>query len=458
MTSLTADLANHIVGYRDSKLDGAAITVAKSCVLDWFGVTLAGSREPLAQILQEEIIRGSQGGATIVGTALQCAPAAAALVNGATSHALDYDDVHVDVGHPTAPILPAALAVGETEGSTGAEILKAFIAGYEAAAFIGSLMIKSHYARGFHSTGTLGSFGAAAAAGILMGLDADRMAIALGLAGTQASGLKSMFGTMAKPLHAGLAAENGVRAARLAALGFTAAPNVLEVAQGFIATQSDVQLPKNLRLPRRGSLILNNLFKYHAACYLTHSSIEAIRGLRTQLSLDVSDLASLDIVVPDGHLAVCNIEEPSTGLETKFSLRHTAALAVSGMDTASILSYTDQNARDAQLSAIRRSVMVHGGAQGSETHVIMKTRSGKTGEAKVDVGIPHANLQEQHIRVVEKFRLLSSPVLGLEESESLKTGIETIDKAPNVRALLGQAAAQAGDKTYAPSLRSASRS
>ena len=181
------------------------------------------------------------------------------------------------MGHPTAAILPAALAVGEAEGRTGMEVLRAFVAGYEAAAFVGSLVMRSHYGRGFHSTATLGSFGAAAAAGLLINLDEAQMAIAFGLAGTQAAGLKSMFGTMAKPFHAGRAAANGVLAARLAARGFTANPRVLEVEQGFIATQSDGPDTAEALLRRPGSIIVETLFKYHAACYLTHSAIEAVK-------------------------------------------------------------------------------------------------------------------------------------------------------------------------------------
>src|SRR5579859_1636831 len=236
MPNLTAKLAHHIVGYRSAALDRAALTVAKQCVLDWYGVALAGSNEPVARILREEIATSGQGSSSIVGFNLRCSPVDAALINGATSHALDYDDVHPLIGHPTAAVLPAVLSIAEAKGRSGMDVLRAFIAGYEAAGFVGSLVMRSHYERGFHSTATLGSFGAAAAAGLLLDLDEAQMTIALGLAGTQAAGLKSMFGTMAKPFHAGRAAANGVLAARLAKGGFTAAEDVLDVDQGFIDT------------------------------------------------------------------------------------------------------------------------------------------------------------------------------------------------------------------------------
>lgn len=437
MPNLTLKLARHSVGYRHAQLDAPAVTVAKQCILDWFGVTLAGLDEPVARILREEIAVNSRGRSSIVGSTLTCAPTDAALVNGATSHALDYDDVHPLVGHPTAAILPAALAVGEAEGRTGMEILRAFIAGYETAAFVGSLVMPSHYARGFHSTATLGSFGAAAAAGLLMNLDEAQMAIAFGLAGTQAAGLKSMFGTMAKPFHAGRAAANGVLAARLAARGFTANPAVLEVEQGFIATQSDRLATDKVRLPRPGSVIVETLFKYHAACYLTHSAIEAIAVLRRQLSLKGEDVAAIEVHVPLGHLSVCNIPAPRTGLETKFSLRHTAALAACGKDTAAIETYSDENAADSVLTDVRDRVTVHGDRPpGHDVRVVIKTCAGRAAETQLDVGIPDTDLNRQGERLAAKFRSLAVPVIGVERADKLQCNIAALDTLHDIRALM----------------------
>ncbi len=437
MQDLTSKLARHSVGYRDARLDAPAVTVAKQCIQDWFGVTLAGLDEPVARILRDEIAQNSRGRSSIIGSALTCAPADAALVNGATSHALDYDDVHPLVGHPTAAILPAALAVGQAEGRTGMEILRAFIAGYEAAAFVGSLVMRSHYTRGFHSTATLGSFGAAAAAGLLMNLDDAQMAIAFGLAGTQAAGLKSMFGTMAKPFHAGRAAANGVLAARLAARGFTANPAVLEVEQGFIATQSDGLETDEARLPRPGSIVVETLFKYHAACYLTHSTIEAVTALRHQLSLSGKDVAAIDVHVPSGHLSVCNIPTPRTGLETKFSLRHTAALAACGEDTAAIQTYSDENAADSVLTAVRDRVTIHGDRPlGHGARVIIKTIGGRAAETELDVGIPDSDLDRQGERLASKFHSLAIPVVGVERVHKLQRNIASLDAFQNIDALM----------------------
>jgi len=436
MPGLTFKLARHISGYRDANLDAPALIVAKQCILDWFGVTIAGRDEPVARLLRDELATSVRAQSSIVGSTFKCAVADAALVNGATSHALDYDDVHPLIGHPTAAILPAALAVGEAEGRTGMEILRAFIAGYDTAAYVGSLVMPSHYERGFHSTATLGSFGAAAAAGVLMNLDDAEMATALGLAGTQAAGLKSMFGTMAKPFHAGKAAANGVLAARLAARGFTAHPGVLEVAQGFITTQSD-GLAGDALLPRPGSMIIKTLFKYHAACYLTHSTIEAISALRRQLSLSGPDVAAIDVHVPSGHLAVCNISAPQTGLEIKFSLRHTAALAACGEETAAIQTYSDKNAVAPMLTAVRDCVTVHGDRPpGMDAHVVITTRAGTVAEASRDVGIPDADLARQGERLAAKFHSLAVAVVGAERADKLRHTIATLEGQPNISSLM----------------------
>jgi 2-methylcitrate dehydratase PrpD len=334
-------------------------------------------------------------------------------------------------------VLPAVLSIAEAKGRSGMDVLRAFIAGYEAAGFVGSLVMRSHYERGFHSTATVGSFGAAAAAGLLLDLDEAQMAVALGLAGTQAAGLKSMFGTMAKPFHAGRAAANGVLAARLAARGFTANPCVLEVAQGFVATQSDGDPSVDAPLPRPGSLVVETLFKYHAACYLTHSSIEAIKLLRRQLSFSGLDVASIDAHVAPGHLSVCNIASPRSGLETKFSLRHTAALAACGKDTAAIQTYSDENALDATLAMVRERVTVHGDRSGGrDAHVVIKTSGGQTAEATFDVAIPDRDLDRQGGRLVAKFHSLADPVIGAERAVMLQRQIAELDEDHDIRVLM----------------------
>jgi 2-methylcitrate dehydratase PrpD len=242
---------------------------------------------------------------------------------------------------------------------------------------------------------------------------------------------------MAKPFHAGRAAANGVLAARLAARGFTANTGVLEVAQGFIATQSDADPSADMPLPRPGSLVVGTLFKYHAACYLTHSSIEAIKLLRRQLTFSGPDVASIDLHVAPGHLSVCNIASPRSGLETKFSLRHTAALAACGNDTAAIQTYSDENARDGTLTKVRERVTVHGDrSAGRDAQVMIRTSGGQTAEATFDVAIPDRDLDRQGARLAAKFHSLADPIIGVERAGALQRNIASLDEDHDIHVLM----------------------
>ena len=245
------------------------------------------------------------------------------------------------------------------EGADGRALLAALVAGVELECRVGALLGGGHYAAGFHTTGTVGTFGAAAACAHLMGLDQGGWLHALGLAGTQAAGLKSGFGTMAKPLHAGRAASAGLLSALLARGGFTAQPAILEVPQGFLATHAGVE-PSTEVLERYAGhfLIRDTLFKYHAACHLTHATIEAAAQLRERHGLDPEKIGAVEVRVAPPLLDVCNIEEPTTGLEGKFSLRATTALALLGEDTSDLATYSDAKMAEPRLVALRDRVRV----------------------------------------------------------------------------------------------------
>ena len=434
---LTAELATRAIAYRTARLEDDVLTVAKHCLLDWTAVALAAIDEPVSTLMRREFTESSRGKVTAIGSDNGFAAADAALVNGTTSHALDYDDVHPLIGHPSVPILPAVLAAAEEMGSSGFDTLRAFVAGYDAAAFVGSIVMPSHYDRGFHSTATLGSFGAAVGAGLLLGLDEQQMRMALGLAGTQAAGLKSMFGTMAKPFHAGRAAANGVIAARLARSGFTANADVIETEQGFAATQSTFFETASPKQPEfQAGRVKQTLFKYHAACYLTHSTIEALKRLREEHSLQPPDIEEVEVHVARGHLKVCNIETPKTGLELKFSIAQLAAAALAGIDTAAIGSYSDRTATDPVLCALRQHVRVHGDRRpGTAAEVIVRTRRGTMYEGSTDTGVPESDLGRQEHNLRRKFHSLVDPVIGADRAENLRAQIEGLERAPNISAM-----------------------
>jgi 2-methylcitrate dehydratase PrpD len=281
----------------------------------------------------------------------------------------------------------------------------------------------------------VGTFGAAAACAHALRLDSEQWLHAFGIAGTTAAGLKSMFGTMCKPLHAGRAASNGLAAAKLAARGFSSNPAVLETDQGFGTTQTSTFSPEEaLKDLGEKFHIRSVLFKYHAACYLTHSSIEALLRLKEKHGLTPDRVESVTLRVPPIHLSVCNIQEPQTPLEGKFSLRFTAALALAGDDTSE-RAFSHESVRDPALVAMRDRVNVEPVEHLPSNHsseVIVALEDGTTLEDSVNMEIPEANLERQWERLVGKFRALATPVIGEGRTEELSRSVTSLEETPNV--------------------------
>jgi 2-methylcitrate dehydratase PrpD len=417
---------------------GDAVEVGKQCVLDWFAVTLAGRDEEVSQLVRAEAeAAGGRPEAAIVGTASRTSAAFAALVNGCTSHALDYDDTNlVMMGHATAPVLPAVLAEAEVRGATGARLLGAFIAGVETECRLGLVLSPGHYAAGWHPTGTLGTFGAAAGCAALARLDHERTRAALAIAATQAAGLKSAFGTMSKPLHAGKAAFNGLLAARLAARGFTARDEMLDGPQGFLETHAPAEHLERLQPLAGGRLITETLFKYHAACYLTHSTIESLRRLRAE-GLRPEQVRAIRVRVHPAALGVCNLAEPATGLEGKFSLRATAAMALLGDATDDIRAFNSARLAAPELVALRDRVEVasDSGLAEAEARVTVVTEAGPL-TAGFDAGLPERDLDAQWRRLEAKFHALADPVLGTAGAAALKSRIRALDEVGSAAELV----------------------
>jgi len=401
--------------------------VVRHCILDWIAVTLPGTAEPATRILAETLLAdGAAPAATLVGGRGRTSVLNAAVINGTASHALDYDDVNMAfVGHPTVAILPALLAVAEDEGASADALIEAFAAGYDVVCRVGVLVSPAHYADGFHVTATAGSIGAAAGVARLMGLSAAQTAVAMGLAATMGPGLKSMFGTMAKPLHAGRAAQNGILAAQLAARGFTARPDALECEQGFAATQStDFNAAEAMANEPADAHLRANLFKYHAACYLTHGAIEAAGKLRQDHGIAPARIEKITITVAPGSDRVCNIASPATGLEAKFSLKLTAAMALAGRDTSGIAVYTDDLTRDPELIRLRDATTVEFSTQmgGAEGQVSIRA-GGRIHAAGHDAGLPNRDLADQERKLSAKFDALVTPILGTGRTAELKEAI-----------------------------------
>ena len=335
---------------------------AKMSILDWCGVAYAAKKEPVSKIVSE-MVKEENGvnQARLITTGHRVSSRGAALANGATGHALDYDDTHfLFVGHPTASALPTALALGEELGSSLEELLLAYMTGVEVSTRIGHILGYSHYNSGFHQTATTGSFGSTIVASKLLNLSEDETINALGLVSTRASGIKSQFGTMGKPYHAGMAASNGIEAAKLSKLGFVSREDGMECDQGFFLTHGwDKKLP-NRAVENLGAdfLFPEIKYKFHACCHGLHSFLEALEELKQENNFNPDTIEEIAIETNPSWLKVCNIEKPKTGLEAKFSYKLTAAMSIYGKDTADLDTYCDEICFDDNMNCIRDRVKV----------------------------------------------------------------------------------------------------
>jgi 2-methylcitrate dehydratase PrpD len=425
---------NHIDAwqrFRDLTYDDLpddVVKVAKQCMLDWTGCALAGSKEPLAEILRDHF--GYRAGkCSVIGSDLKLDAPTAALVNGASGHALDFDDTGSRTHcHSTAPVLPAVIAAAEEMGCSGKAVITAFVVGVEYVGRIAYVMGPDHYARGWHTTSTYGTFGATAAVAHLLQLNDEQFGIAMGLGASHAGGVKANFGTMTKPYHPGHAAECGINSARLAAAGFTANPDAVTGNQGFIRAASAATDRSNaLEAVADEWMILGTLFKYHAACHLTHAVIESVLSLQT--GLDVADLSSLTITVNPGLLDVCGIENPQTGLEGKFSLRGTASLALNGMDTSSPATFVDEVISSEAVQAMIQKVTVETDAALSQfqSRVLWVDAAQNGHEAFRDLSLPVTDYDEQGRKLEAKFESLCA-FAGVEDSAQTMTSLEKVER------------------------------
>ena len=330
--SLTEQLARELVATRERGLPSASVAIAPTYVVDWLGSLLAGTATEAGGILVEHARQRPEATASILGMGLRRSPEVAALVNGGLSHIVEMDDLHrASVLHPGTVVIPAALAAAEITDASGRDFLAAIVAGYEVAIRIGKAVGKRHY-RYFHNTATCGVFGAAAAAGWLLGLDVDRLVWAFGNAGTQACGLWEFNtdGAMSKHLHAGRAAAAGLVSAELASHGFTGARRILEGERGFFAATAPDAEPERVieELSNWADhpCIRGVSIKPHSSCRHTHAGIDAALDLRTEIS--GQQLEAIEIGTYQAALDLCDNPEPADPYAAKFSLQYCIALAL----------------------------------------------------------------------------------------------------------------------------------
>ena len=331
-------LAEHLATIDLPRASSNARRLAAMAVTDTIGITLAGATEE-ATLIARRVLAGesTDGAAMILGTSLRTRVLDAALINGTAAHAVDYDDMARNMGgHPSVPVVPVVMALGEQLNSTGAQVLEAFIVGYEAECRIGRVVHPHHYEKGWHPTSTLGVFGAAAAAARLLKLSVEQTSVALAIAASSASGIKANFGSMVKPLHVGQAAHDGLLAALLASEGFTANPEALEHKQGFLQAFDGLDQVHPERMLAESDVLEveqpETGLKQFPCCGSTHPAILAMIKLAETETIDPAQVTGLRIREHRMRLPHTDNPDPRSPLGAKFSLQYVTARALLDRD------------------------------------------------------------------------------------------------------------------------------
>ena len=441
-------LIAHLCNLRMQAPTRATVERAQHCLLDWLGVAIAGSRESAARQVIELVSRDYAGGnAYIIGAAgRRACPTGAALANGMSGHILDLDDVHLRfLGHPSAAIMPAALALAERMECSGAELIMAVVVGAEAACRLGDWMGEAHYRAGWHATATLGTFAAAAAGCCLLNLEADRWRHAFNLAACRAAGLQAAFGSDAKPYQVGKAAADGLEASLLAAAGLRGSARVFADVRGFRSLYDGATCTREASIDTR-PCIESVTFKYHASCFGTHAVIEAARAVRERRNASLEAIRHVQVAVPPRYLDICNIAEPNTATEAKFSLRFMCSLGLVGRSTIDPCTFSAATVHDPQLRSLCRRIEVRADTTlrdaAARVTVQFATDEGQLlEEAVVDLSEPESDTSRQADRLREKFSSIVTPSLGSQRTQNLISHCHEMFEAPSVVPLLQLAAA-----------------
>jgi len=436
----TRDIAEFAVQTRYQDLPAAVVHEAKRDIINVLAVGLYSARDPSLQILLS--LFSEEGGnprASVWGAGFKTTLANAALANGYTAHLEDYDDTHFPtVVHPTAPTLPAAYALAEQRGASGRDLITAVALGVETVCRVCLSVYPWHYDAGWHITGTMGVFGSAIAASKVLGLDVDQTVGAMGIAGTQAAGVREAFGTMSKAMHAGRAAQAGLNSALLAQKGFTSAPAILEGRRGVAVVMSSEHDLSRLTegLGKRWE-IFNNGLKPYSCGVVSHAAIDAAIAIGARPGFEPNAVESIEAFVHPLVPELMGRMEPDVGLAGKFSCAH--CISVGLVDGAAYpAQFTDAKVTDPLLSALRRKVKFTIDHSKAEDQVTLRLtmRDGAVLEQSVEhaTGSPQNPMTDG--RLAEKFLTLASPTMGDAPAQSLLDRLWHLDEVSDVTGLV----------------------
>lgn len=437
--TLTKTLCGHLAAAQFGDLTAVAVSEARRGVLDWIGCALAGSTHKtittLLAVLQD--ISGRPQ-ASVFGRKLQLGLTDAPLANGQMGHLLDYDDTHMGgvVLHTSSPVLAALFALAERAPVSGADFMLAYAVGFEAGVRSGR-SAPGHHKGGWHLTGTLGTIAAAAACGRLLKLDRQRLTYTLGIAATQAAGMQQNRGTMCKSFHAGKAAANGVLSALLAERGFDATQEIIEGEKGFCRIYSDVAAPE-LLIAKLGDswMIETNGHKPYACGVVLHPLIDAVIAIRNRDAIDPVAVSEVSLRLHPLVLSITGMVEPATGLQSKFSTVHAAAVALID-GAAGIAQYSDARAADPTVAALRRKVkaVADKTLRRDEAYATI-TAAGRRHEVHIAHASGTAGNPMSNAAIEAKFMANATPVIGQERAERARAFVLALETQSDMRELI----------------------
>jgi len=440
---VTQILADFVTRHPSQGWDASVDKEAHRTFLNWVGCAVGASQHPTVEAALAAVMElAPDAQATILGRAEQVDVASAALLNGITSHTFDFDDTHLKtIIHPGGPVASALLALAEHRGATGRQLIDALVLGVDVECRVGNMIYPDHYDRGWHITGTTGMLGAAAGCARLLGLDAGKTAMALGIAASQPIGVREQFGSMTKPFHVGGAARAGLMAALMAKHGYTASGRAIEAPRGLAQTYSTKCDWSEIsdELGKRFEISFNT-YKPFACGIVIHPSIDGCVQLRNGNRLPIDDIERVDLKVHSLVLELTGKSAPRTGLEAKFSVYHACAAGIVFGEVGEH-AFSDEVVARADVIALRDRIKA--------------SIDDKIGEASADVTVTCKDGRKLHVFVEHaigsvarpmsdadlerKFHGLADPVLGSARAGRLIELCTALSGAADVRALTATA-------------------
>ncbi|HHV78753.1 MAG TPA: MmgE/PrpD family protein [Firmicutes bacterium] len=440
--TIAEELAQFVYQCDFEKLPSDVVEKAKACVLDWIGCAVAGIGDRAAEILvQVALEQPSNANATVVGHARKISPLWAAFANAALSHAAEMDDGHKwAIIHGAVVTIPAAFALGEQNHVSGKDLIEAVVAGYELALRAGESVGKAHYSK-WHTTGTAGTFGAAAASAKILGLPPNAIADSLGNAGTQAAGLWQFLEdkAMTKVLHPAKACFNGMLAAMLAGKGFTGPHRIFEGKKGFcLATSTNPNLEALTRELGKSYKIRESNFKLYPSCGHTHSPIDAIMSIRESRNISPEEVKSIRISTYSEAKGLISNPAPKTPFEAKFSAPFCVATAlVYGRIDPS--RFTDQTVADPVVQALASKVelvvdpkfdSLFPSCRPARVELFLQDGTCLSAENFYRKGDPENPLKPHEIEA--KFRQLTQGYLNADQVEKILTNVKQLERVEDI--------------------------